>query len=168
MSVSTKCPSAAREVLELARSGSTADSDQAVVVSHLDQCTGCQQALEALANDDVTLAKTLRDRPSVKTPDVNSAYWPALKKAEQALTLDTPTMVEGPSPEISALAFLDPPDDGNHLGKLSHFNIVRVVGRGGMGIVLQATDTCLERDVAIKLLDPEVGQGRAGPHPFLP
>ena len=47
MSVSSKCPSSAdlRELLE----GSSADSDQAAVVSHLDQCSSCQQSLEALA-----------------------------------------------------------------------------------------------------------------------
>ena len=33
---------------------------------------------------------------------------------------------------------------------------MRVVGRGGMGIVLHAIDTCLQRDVAIKVLDPEL------------
>ena len=44
------------------------------------------------------------------------------------------------------------------LGKLGHFDIVRVVGRGGMGVVFQAIDTCLERDVAIKVLDPELSK----------
>ncbi len=44
------------------------------------------------------------------------------------------------------------------MGKLGTFEIVRVVGRGGMGIVLHAIDTCLERDVAIKVLDPELAR----------
>src|SRR5262245_24550600 len=55
-----------------------------------------------------------------------------------------------------ALDFLDPPEGASHLGSLSTFNIMRVVGRGGMGVVLHAVDTCLERDVAIKVLDPEL------------
>ena len=65
--------------------------------------------------------------------------------------------VDGSSPEIS-LAFLDPPEDGSHLGSLANFNVVRVVGRGGMGVVLHAVDTCLQRDVAIKVLDPELAK----------
>ena len=51
---------------------------------------------------------------------------------------------------------MDPPaEDGSHLGTLSNFKVIRVVGRGGMGVVLHAVDSCLQRDVAIKVLDPE-------------
>jgi eukaryotic-like serine/threonine-protein kinase len=154
MSVSSKCPSAAdlRELLD----GNIADSDQAGLVSHLDQCGCCQQSLEALANSDSSLAATLLEQAAYKTPESHSAYWPALKNAEQALTMDTPTTQRSPT-EIS-LAFLDPPADGSHLGSLGNFEVVRVVGRGGMGVVLQAVDTCLQRDVAIKVLDPELSK----------
>src|SRR5262249_28144090 len=41
---------------------------------------------------------------------------------------------------------------------LANFTILRVVGRGGMGVVLHAVDTCLQRDVAIKILDPELSK----------
>ena len=53
---------------------------------------------------------------------------------------------------------MDPPEDDSYLGSLGNFNIVRVVGRGGMGVVLHGVDTCLQRDVAIKVLDPELLQ----------
>lgn len=154
MNETSKCPSAAdlRELLD----GNSADSDQAGIVAHLDQCGCCQQSLEALANSDSTLAATLQEQAIYKTPESHSAFWPALKNAEQALTTDTPAAPRL-SPEVS-LAFLDPPADGSHLGSLANFNVVRVVGRGGMGIVLHAIDTCLQRDVAIKVLDPELSQ----------
>jgi WD40 repeat protein len=154
MNTTSKCPSSAdlRDLLE----GNIADSDQAAVVSHLDHCGSCQQSLEALANSDTSLAATLLDQKSSRTPEPASAYWPALKNVEQSVTMHEPAAVLSPSGtrEIS-LAFLDPPADGSHLGSLANFNVVRVVGRGGMGIVLQAVDTCLQRDVAIKILDPE-------------
>src|SRR5206468_5717778 len=78
------------------------------------------------------------------------------KSAEQVLTVVRPT-VPPVSAEIS-LAFLDPPEDGSYLGSLGNFQIVRVVGRGGMGLVLHAVDTCLQRDVAIKVLDPDLSK----------
>ena len=61
MSGSSKCPTSRdlRELLE----GEVADSDQAAVVSHLDRCSSCQQSLEALANGDGSLAKTLLEQP---------------------------------------------------------------------------------------------------------
>ena len=154
MNTSTKCPTSG-ELLDLL-DGDRSDPERAAVLSHLDDCTSCQHSLEALANGDTPLTSTMLEQAAYMTPEPDSAYWPALKDAEQALTVDTPTL-RRPAAEIS-LAFLDPPADGSHLGTLNNFEVVRVIGRGGMGIVFHAIDTCLQRDVAIKVLDPELSK----------
>lgn len=58
--------------------------------------------------------------------------------------------------EHTELDFLQPSDDPAYLGRLNHFQIARVLGRGGMGIVLEAFDTHLQRNVAIKVLNPRL------------
>ncbi len=39
--------------------------------------------------------------------------------------------------------------------KIAHFNLERIIGVGGMSIVLKAYDTLLERHVAVKILNPD-------------
>ncbi len=57
--------------------------------------------------------------------------------------------------EIESLSFLSPCDNPGRLGKLGAYEILELIGRGGMGIVLRGLDLKLNRIVAIKALVPE-------------
>ena len=45
---------------------------------------------------------------------------------------------------------------------LEHFELKAKVAAGGMGTVYKASDTVLQRDVAIKLMQPELAEDEAG------
>ncbi|TWT98668.1 WD40 repeat domain-containing serine/threonine protein kinase [Stieleria varia] len=64
------------------------------------------------------------------------------------------------------LSFLAPSDDPAYIGRLGHFEIARVIGSGGMGIVLEGFDTHLRRNVAIKVLRQEVAKNEVARQRF--
>src|SRR6202043_310322 len=83
---------------------------------------------------------------------------PALKRADEASsgapTTDPETQpADGHDPNFS-LDFLAPSEKPGSLGRLGHYEVHEVIGRGGMGIVLRAFDEQLHRVVAVKLLAP--------------
>jgi hypothetical protein len=64
---------------------------------------------------------------------------------------DTRTGPSGPDAD-EPLDFLDPSDKPDSIGRLGHYEIQGVVGRGGMGVVLKAFDENLHRMVAVKVM----------------
>lgn len=54
------------------------------------------------------------------------------------------------------LTFLTPTDQPGRLGRLGHYQIMSIIGQGGMGVVLKAFDESLHRVVAIKVMAPQL------------
>ena len=72
----------------------------------------------------------------------------------------------GPVAELIAQRMLLPPSRPGLLAVLDHFEILRVLGGGGMGIVLLARDSDTGRDVAIKLVKSELVTNQHVDSPF--
>ena len=70
------------------------------------------------------------------------------------------------SGEIS-LDFLTPSDKPGCIGTLGSYEVVDVIGRGGMGLVLRAHDSKLNRLVAIKVMAPELAANPTSVKRFL-
>jgi serine/threonine protein kinase len=143
------------EELQHLLGGSLSDERQQQCTGHLDSCGGCQAKLEQIAaagTDRTEVVQHLHDSQPLAT----SAYWPALHSLE-ALDLHS-TIAPPPAARQRSVSlnFLQPATDSAYLGRLAHFDVMRVLGRGAMGIVLEAFDSRLQRNVAIKVLDPEL------------
>jgi serine/threonine protein kinase len=55
-----------------------------------------------------------------------------------------------------SLAFLSPPTRPDALGRIGHYEVLQVLGRGGFGIVFRAFDEMLQRVVALKVMAPQL------------
>lgn len=119
--------------------------EESAFVDHLDSCTACQTALEMASGNPrewriarELLAFSCADR-RLATADFDDE------------TLDMELL---PHIDRSSLAFLTPSDDPDMIGRVGPYEILGVLGCGGFGIVLKGHDRALDRNVAIKVLDP--------------
>jgi WD40 repeat protein len=151
MSVTT-CPGP--EELKQLIKGSLSGERQQACVDHMNSCESCQLRIEQLATGGSNLSQMVALTVDSE-PIASSAYWPALKELDAELGETYVPRVRTRSREL-ALDFLQPATDPAYLGRLAHFDVMRVLGRGGMGIVLEAFDSKLQRHVALKVLDPDL------------
>ena len=73
-------------------------------------------------------------------------------------------------PETSAdldLSIFDPPRIASSLGRLGKYDVIEVVGHGGMGIVVRGLDPDLGRTVAIKVLNRTLAASATARRRFL-
>lgn len=157
MTPSTSCPDSAE--LKALLDGTVPTDEQAELNSHLESCSHCQQSLEALVAGKETwsgMAQNLSQSEARSDADLERLM-EEVKRPGQGREADP----ESPPAEELILDFLDPSDNPEHLGRLGHYDVIEVVGRGGMGIVLKAFDSVLQRIVAIKVLAPQLATSPA-------
>jgi serine/threonine-protein kinase len=144
------CPDAhqLRKLLD----GKLAPAEQATISEHVDGCPLCQGALERLSagkeswND---IARNLAEPHEPAEPELAKAMNVLEAEADRSETTAEPT-----SHHELKVEFLDPPQKPGEIGRLGDYEILEVVGKGGMGIVLKAFDPELRRIVAIKVMSP--------------
>ena len=110
--------------------------EQRAFETHIGRCPSCRERLQSLAGGELEIEPP---------PLSNSGHSQALQRAMTELKT-SPTAVED---------WLDPSTDENLLGLLGPYEFRRILAEGGMGLVLEARDPLLDRDVAIKLINPQ-------------
>ena len=66
------------------------------------------------------------------------------------------TAEKNPDDESDWLQFLTPSTRADSLGRIGHYEVLQILGRGGFGIVFRAFDDVLQRVVAVKMMAPQL------------
>ncbi len=86
---------------------------------------------------------------------------------EQTVFVPPVSAFAGPIAELVGHRLLSPPTRPGLLAVLSHYEVVRVLGSGGMGVVLLARDGDTGANVAVKMVRPELVANQQIVHRFV-
>ncbi|MEP3481166.1 MAG: serine/threonine-protein kinase [Fuerstiella sp.] len=131
---------------------------------HVEFCQPCQQRLAELSGDE-TLLQEVRDTLCVE--EKADGY---KRHASSSVVISIEHSHDdddfGTECEPVSLDFLAPPSHPEMLGRIGRYEIERMIGSGGMGVVLKGFDTELHRVVAIKVLKPHLAHSGAARRRF--
>jgi serine/threonine-protein kinase len=116
------------------------------VEDHLAVCANCRADLQAIAGQAEEWEQT-RSRLSPDEFDRDPIMLAQTRR---------PGNREASMLSREICGWLDPTDDPKSLGRFAGYEIVGIVGHGGMGIVLKGFEASLNRFVAIKVLAPRL------------
>ncbi|MDR3633011.1 MAG: protein kinase [Isosphaeraceae bacterium] len=132
------------------------EQEQDALSEHLEGCEPCRETLERMAAE--------------------TRWWSDVKELASAEpVMDGRAVPLGPATEAGdeghdavtiPNGFLAPVDDPESLGKIGPYEVSKIIGRGGNGLVLKALDPALRRLVAIKVLAPELATSAAARRRF--
>src|SRR5262245_10687103 len=136
-------------------------TEETIFAEALEKSTPAERAtyLDEAGAGDAVLRQRVETLLKSHEADRNFLGKPAIQCAAEELAGQAgaeDTQGERPADEgaVEAFDFLAPSDTPGALGRLGHYEVLEVIGRGGMGIVLRAFDDKLHRVVAIKVMEP--------------
>ena len=119
--------------------------------AHVETCATCQARLSELAADEPSwrMVREVLAQADGKPEEDDS------NRSPDAILFDRQgaSLVQGVVRDC-----LEPPSHPEMLGRLGRYEIERLIGSGGMGVVFKGYDTELNRPVAIKVLAPHLAR----------
>jgi eukaryotic-like serine/threonine-protein kinase len=172
MSLPSTCPGA--DGLHQLVLGRVEAGDAEAFAQHLEHCTACAERVVALEKrDDVS---ALLRGGAGREPPLDARVVAMMEKllamgpGEGERGRAPPARHPGPpvlEDEEEVCALLPPRQALDEIGRLGGYRVLKVLGRGGMGVVFEADDPVLGRRVALKVLKPSLATLPAARECFL-
>jgi serine/threonine protein kinase len=166
MSANT-CPDA-RQLQQLLLAGLPTPQAE-VLEEHLLGCTACCATARGLAGTD-TLVDALRSNPTLADEpesELIAAVVSRLGFSKQGETASPTAALTASELEAADHAYLAAAQTPEELGWLGSYRVLSELGRGGMGVVFRAEDSCLKRAVALKVMRPWLAENPAARQRFV-
>lgn len=126
---------------------------------HLERCETCRSRLTTLAAEPSWWGEA----QSILGSEQEARWEPDLSQSQVLLAGVEPAQQ---AVHDQVLRLLGAPNHPEMLGRLGRYDIEKVIGSGGMGVVLKAHDSELNRPIAIKILAPHLSHVAAARERF--
>src|SRR5262245_49399089 len=133
--------------------GQISDADAEPIEGHLKRCASCVASLHALQTEDTFVAAFRSPSASTELPadDVMDQLMKRLAQMDPptaapllerraALARETDSRTRDTWEEEEWRKVLAPPQQSGEIGRLGPYRVLRLLGRGGMGMVFEAED----------------------------
>ncbi len=126
---------------------------------HVADCADCRRQLESLAGDPEWWSRASSGVKAILADP--AAYLSSSGDIQAVRELASSADSSDSFATDFAVDFLEPCEDRALLGRMGEYEILEVIGRGGMGIVLKGYQRELNRYIAVKVLAPHLAQSAA-------
>ncbi len=147
------CPP--RHELEEFMAQSVDNETRLATEEHVRRCALCQETLSDLSSETDVASWRRRLQKHGRTLEAEERLH--LRQILEELKSNPPLQIDRPQRERAStpIQFPGVPKAEAPLGRLGEYNVIEELGRGTFGTVYRAFDCRLQRDVAIKVLNPE-------------